>query len=206
VVREFRGQEHCDLCRFSWLDDIAENRRRHAHRHVTATRGVYVEQAEALREGYLTIAPTDPVRRQRIAYDLGSLHQRENRYDGVLVPWPSRYSASDEEVRQWRTWTLVVVREGWAVGHLVMRWRERRGWLDVATGKPANEVGPPGWCVDGIHVLPRLRRAGLGWGLVAEAARQTGTPPPGLLWLWPLSDASKGLLRARSGVERLGLA
>jgi GNAT superfamily N-acetyltransferase len=170
-------------------------RTRHANWHLQWDRGVPVP-SRVLWFKSLAIVTSESARAdQDVAYRLGRLFQREQRYDFPMVP----------ESRFWRTGDMVqamiAVHRHRAIGILVTRPVMGYGvWdgspesvqINVSTTEPLPEIS-------GVWVARGYRRHGVARALVSALVEYADTSPAELVWGVPFSDDGQALATATSG-------
>ena len=189
----------CAECHYTFVD-AGPDRLRHRNWHDRTLNGLPLPKNLASGAGLLVIRPSDPVPQQRIAYQLGQLLRQAAGYDFNMCFYAKRRRPDDEEIARYHAACVVAVRDGRAVGIVIVRRRAHGGWWDPESNM--HRAAPPdtaGWAIERIHVVPAWRRRGLGTALTYAAAGLCGVTPGELLHSPPFTEAGKALANSTAG-------
>jgi GNAT superfamily N-acetyltransferase len=200
-------ERHCVGCGLQFTPDSPTDRKTHHRKHRSVVQSVRNRWTIALQNGILEATPESPVLLQRIAYQMGKeqRHERELCNTVYYPALPAHRQGEDfwHEVRGYEGRCFVPVREGWAVGLVVVRRKQQTGYLD-GEGPSQRALGRLRRCIDSVYVLPSLRRQGIAREVVQHIARHYEEPLSELAWMTPFSTAGRAFAHACCG-KRLWL-
>lgn len=169
-------------------------RTRHARWHLEWDRGAAMPSSMSWGDSLLIVGGESSMPDRKLAYTLGRLFQREQRYDFPMAPDPKHWRGQAQEV-------LIAVYRRRAVGMLLTGPTMRYGVWDGSPGSIAIDIEAtePLPEVSGVWVCRENRRRGVGRALVNALGDYANLLPADLVWGLPFSDDGKALAARVSG-------
>jgi len=181
----------------------------HAKQHMRWARGVPVAPAADLArvcqatglDSLLPVPQSASAPLRRLAYDVGLLFRRENRYDFPPLPWPGRggMAWTDDPTAYLAVW------EDRAIALVVLHTVERFGLHDRPDEKGYIQLDQPGPVrgVAAVFVCADYRRRGIASRLVRAACAAEDHALEDLAWSLPFSPGGAALARTLVAADGL---
>lgn len=216
IVRKHEvDDDECPICHYVTARHNPYDRSylaaKHAWNHKRFVEGIKISRAAneagVACEGISAVRVIDRTAAVKLVHQLALTFKRYFHYD--FVQFPERKEREwDDDWWEHRTTAFVFAREGMAVGHVIVRKRERAWVFDRQKNRYTLEEAHEGafWTIEQIMVCLNARRQGIAKQLIDAAAEHYQMEPHAFSWETPFSPEGFALAQATTQGKTLWIS